>query len=49
LWFQLKSLSFYELSLASLPRLSVFTDFVVTSSVLETEIILQTLETKALV
>ena len=45
MWSQLKSLSFYELSLAILPCLSVFTDFVVTRSVLKSKVILHNLET----
>ena len=46
---QLNSLSLYELSLAILPCLSVLTDSVVTNSILETELILHNLQTKALV
>jgi len=49
MWSQLKSLSLYELSLAILPCLSFLTDFVATSSILETELILHNLQTKALV
>jgi len=45
MWSQLKYLSLYELSLGILPCISVLTDFVVTSSILETELILHNLQT----
>jgi hypothetical protein len=49
MWSQLNSSNMYELSLAILSCLSVFTDFVVTSSILKTELILHNLQKRAVV